>query len=327
MGIATDYCVKATAADAVAAGFNTRVLLDLTAGVAPTTTAEAVDALRAAGVAAIRRATAGLTRISAPRSHRYGAAGPAGARRSRYARTPSRASSWPISVQMNLGLARAHRGAVEVERIPQQPLAGRHRHRRGVGGDVARHLAAPRAAPRRRRAPGCPGPAPPPGARRTWLRSSRISAALAMPDQPRQHPVRVRVADDAAAHLHDAVLGVGGEEPDVALQRQRQPQPQRMAVDRGDHRLAQRPGRHVEPAALNPAPAAANVALARRRGRRPRRTRAGCRSARPRAPRRQRRAGVRVGQFLAHAVADRVALSGRFSVMVATPASRVCKVR
>jgi nicotinamidase/pyrazinamidase len=51
VGIATDYCVKATAADAVAAGFTTRVLLDLTAGVAPTTTAEAVDALRDSGVA------------------------------------------------------------------------------------------------------------------------------------------------------------------------------------------------------------------------------------------------------------------------------------
>jgi nicotinamidase/pyrazinamidase len=51
VGIATDYCVKATAADAVAAGFTTRVLLGLTAGVSPTTTAEAVEALRASGVA------------------------------------------------------------------------------------------------------------------------------------------------------------------------------------------------------------------------------------------------------------------------------------
>src|SRR3954451_463611 len=50
VGIATDYCVRATAADAVAAGFTTRVLLDLTAGVSPTTTAEAVDAMRSAGV-------------------------------------------------------------------------------------------------------------------------------------------------------------------------------------------------------------------------------------------------------------------------------------
>ena len=51
VGIATDYCVRATAADAVAAGFTTRVLLDLTAGVSPTTTAEAVESLRASGVA------------------------------------------------------------------------------------------------------------------------------------------------------------------------------------------------------------------------------------------------------------------------------------
>jgi nicotinamidase/pyrazinamidase len=50
VGLATDYCVQATAADAVKAGFATRVLLDLTAGVAPDSTAKAVDELRAAGV-------------------------------------------------------------------------------------------------------------------------------------------------------------------------------------------------------------------------------------------------------------------------------------
>lgn len=50
VGIATDHCVKATAADAVAAGFATRVLLDLTAGVSPATTAQAVETLRSAGV-------------------------------------------------------------------------------------------------------------------------------------------------------------------------------------------------------------------------------------------------------------------------------------
>ncbi|MGC3955954.1 MAG: isochorismatase family protein [Propionicimonas sp.] len=35
VGIATDYCVRATALDAAAAGLTTRVLLDLTAAVAP----------------------------------------------------------------------------------------------------------------------------------------------------------------------------------------------------------------------------------------------------------------------------------------------------
>ncbi len=50
VGIATDYCVHATAADAVRSGFATRVLLDLTAGVAPESTAKAVEDLRAAGV-------------------------------------------------------------------------------------------------------------------------------------------------------------------------------------------------------------------------------------------------------------------------------------
>jgi nicotinamidase/pyrazinamidase len=49
-GIATDYCVRATAADAAAAGFATRLLLDLTAGVNPGTTAAAVSELRGLGV-------------------------------------------------------------------------------------------------------------------------------------------------------------------------------------------------------------------------------------------------------------------------------------
>jgi nicotinamidase/pyrazinamidase len=48
-GIATDHCVRATALDAVRAGFRTRVLLDLTAGVARDTTDRALDELRAAG--------------------------------------------------------------------------------------------------------------------------------------------------------------------------------------------------------------------------------------------------------------------------------------
>jgi nicotinamidase/pyrazinamidase len=50
VGIATDHCVRATALDAVDEGFETTVLLDLTAGVAPDSTARALDELTAAGV-------------------------------------------------------------------------------------------------------------------------------------------------------------------------------------------------------------------------------------------------------------------------------------
>jgi nicotinamidase/pyrazinamidase len=49
-GIATDYCVHATAADAARLGFGARVLLGLTAGVAPESTAKAIEDLRTAGV-------------------------------------------------------------------------------------------------------------------------------------------------------------------------------------------------------------------------------------------------------------------------------------
>jgi nicotinamidase/pyrazinamidase len=54
VGIATDYCVRASALDATREGLTTRVLLDLTAGVDPTTTAEALDELSAAGVTLVR---------------------------------------------------------------------------------------------------------------------------------------------------------------------------------------------------------------------------------------------------------------------------------
>jgi nicotinamidase/pyrazinamidase len=50
VGIATDYCVKATAADAARAGFTTRVLVDLTAGVAAESTTDALAEMAGAGV-------------------------------------------------------------------------------------------------------------------------------------------------------------------------------------------------------------------------------------------------------------------------------------
>ena len=49
-GIATDYCVRATALDAVGNGFATSLLTQLCAGVAPETTESAMAEMREAGV-------------------------------------------------------------------------------------------------------------------------------------------------------------------------------------------------------------------------------------------------------------------------------------
>jgi nicotinamidase/pyrazinamidase len=49
-GIATDYCVRATAIDSAEAGFTTTVLLDLTAGVSAPTTVAAIEAMRSGGI-------------------------------------------------------------------------------------------------------------------------------------------------------------------------------------------------------------------------------------------------------------------------------------
>src|SRR5262245_58759265 len=59
VGIATDHCVRATALDAVREGFDTTVLLDLTAGVARPTTDAALAALRAAGATLVGEPTVG----------------------------------------------------------------------------------------------------------------------------------------------------------------------------------------------------------------------------------------------------------------------------
>ena len=53
VGIATDHCVRATGLDAVAEGFATTVLLDLTAAVSPDSAAAALDRLSAAGAALV----------------------------------------------------------------------------------------------------------------------------------------------------------------------------------------------------------------------------------------------------------------------------------
>ncbi|MCH1882241.1 isochorismatase family protein [Agrococcus sp. ARC_14] len=56
VGIATDYCVKASALDAAAAGLQVRVIDGLTSAVSPETRASALDELRAAGVEVVARA-------------------------------------------------------------------------------------------------------------------------------------------------------------------------------------------------------------------------------------------------------------------------------
>lgn len=53
VGIATDYCVRATALDAAAAGFDTRVLVDFCAGIAPDTVAAACTEMTQAGIAVV----------------------------------------------------------------------------------------------------------------------------------------------------------------------------------------------------------------------------------------------------------------------------------
>jgi nicotinamidase/pyrazinamidase len=56
VGIATDHCVRSTAEDAARAGFATRVLLDLTAGTAAESTADAIAEMRTAGIAVVQSA-------------------------------------------------------------------------------------------------------------------------------------------------------------------------------------------------------------------------------------------------------------------------------
>ena len=54
VGLATDHCVRATALDAVEAGYDTRVLVELTAGVAAESTERALREMAEAGVEVVR---------------------------------------------------------------------------------------------------------------------------------------------------------------------------------------------------------------------------------------------------------------------------------
>ena len=56
VGIATDYCVRASSLDANEFGLSTRVISSLTTGVAPESTEKAIDELVDAGVAVVPRA-------------------------------------------------------------------------------------------------------------------------------------------------------------------------------------------------------------------------------------------------------------------------------
>jgi nicotinamidase/pyrazinamidase len=49
-GLATDYCVKATAIDAADAGYKVTVIEGLCKGVAPATTAQALEEMKAKGI-------------------------------------------------------------------------------------------------------------------------------------------------------------------------------------------------------------------------------------------------------------------------------------
>ncbi|MDX1707791.1 MAG: bifunctional nicotinamidase/pyrazinamidase, partial [Desulfobacterales bacterium] len=53
-GIATDYCVKATAIDAVDAGYKVTVVEGLSKGVAPDTTAKALEEMKAKGITLVK---------------------------------------------------------------------------------------------------------------------------------------------------------------------------------------------------------------------------------------------------------------------------------
>ena len=106
VGIATDHCVRATALDAAREGFTTRVLLDLTAGVASATTVQALEdcARRGWSSAGSRwspRADRGQWCRPARRRALSGCQGPAG---SAWCGRQTRPSGWCSTAETSSGV-------------------------------------------------------------------------------------------------------------------------------------------------------------------------------------------------------------------------------
>ena len=168
-----------------------------------------------------------------------------GARRSRNAITPSLASGLPIRWWCSTVSRWFDLVAVEIEARPQDPLAERHRHRRGGGGDIACVL--PRSREHLVGGEHAIGDAEALHLVTVeGLAGEQDLGRVGHPDDARQRPVHERVAHHAPLRLHHAVLGVGGHEPEVALDRQRHAHADRVAVDRADHRLAHVPRREPQ---------------------------------------------------------------------------------
>ena len=215
--------------------------------------------------------------------------------------------------------------------LPRQ----RHRHRRGVVGDLAgQRVAAPSSS-----SAGC--------RLRTSPRSSASCAVNTRPvsthsdrrrdaDHPGQEPARARLGHDPAAGEHEPDLRRVRRQPDVRRQHRRDPHADGRPVDGGDHRLV----RGEDPQRDPPAAVAVGgtgrrsrvlvVERARPRppGRRPRRTLARRRSRSPRGRRRRHRCGRRRPAVLRpSSCVNAFSRSGRFSVTVATPSltpSAIC---
>jgi nicotinamidase/pyrazinamidase len=66
-GVATDYCVRATALDAAAAGFHVTMIKDLSRGVAPASTTKALADLKAKGVRVVPKLSDALPTTPATR--------------------------------------------------------------------------------------------------------------------------------------------------------------------------------------------------------------------------------------------------------------------